>query len=638
MRYLTGIGLIVTTVLAEPAFVARTGDALGGSSTTFTLISRPSESSGRFVNLVAMPNWPRTVGTNPNYKPTGVTLADVNGDDTLEVIVGSTDNTMHVWDIHGNELAGWPKSMAGMVQSKVAVGDLTGDGVMELVVAVRNGNVYAFKPDGSSVPGWPQSAGGGCGFISPTLADLDGDESLEVIIPQFTSGAGRVNVWRHDGTVFPGWPQSTDYLAVATASVGDVDNDGVPEICAPSYRTLFLWDRDGNTEPGWPVNLGDGASYAQPELYDLDRDGKLEIGYTAYPNQGNGKLHVFRYDGTLYPGWPQEMQNVPQPYVSPAAGGFGTDTMYSLFCGGHLFGGPSFHAWTQDGNLLPGWPLLPEMQECSPVVFDIEGEYQRAVMVADNSTPGHLDAYYADGSAVPGFPAATPGAALPNSPAVADVDLDGSTEVALMTSDGSVSLWKVEGVKYHPWLTDWGNWFHDNWHTGWLHPCAPVGLSAARGNPGVRLTWDANPEPDVVGYMVYRTLSPGRDYLSLTPRLIPDAAFHDSSALGDTTFYYAVSAVIRAGTEGRLSTEVGFNPSGVAEGTPGKIQPGGVSLATVQRNSLFLPGTESAVLLDITGHRAARLQPGRNDLGRVAPGIYFVTASNCVPVRIVKVR
>ena len=39
-------------------------------------------------------------------------------------------------------------------------------------------------------------------------------------------------------------------------------------------------------------------------------------------------------------------------------------------------------------------------------------------------------------------------------------------------------------------------------------PAAPTGLAAAGGTCGIDLTWDANSEPDVAGYNVYRGTSP----------------------------------------------------------------------------------------------------------------------------------
>lgn len=95
------------------------------------------------------------------------------------------------------------------------------------------------------------------------LFDIDGDDTLEVILGQRLYPSGRVLVFRHDGSTYPGWPQSFDYMCVATPSVADVDADSIMEICAVSYYSVYLWDKDGNTKPGWPrLNVAGGMSYA----------------------------------------------------------------------------------------------------------------------------------------------------------------------------------------------------------------------------------------------------------------------------------------------------------------------------------------------------------------------------------------
>ncbi|MEO0073939.1 MAG: FG-GAP-like repeat-containing protein, partial [candidate division WOR-3 bacterium] len=286
--------IVLTTVLICHATFGHilqitTDAAVGGR--TYAVEASGTVPAPAADGLQLMPNWPQHVGVGPMYRPVGVTLADLNGDDTMVIIAGGTDNILHVWNYHGSELAGWPQTLSGAIQSKVAVGDIYADGRMFLVCATRDGNVHVRKTDGGSLAGWPRNAGGNGGLVSPTLFDIDGNDTLEIIAVQYPPGT--VYVWRHDGTVYTGWPKTTDYLAVATASVGDVDADGVVEICVPSYRSLYLWDKNGNLEPGWPINLGDGASYAQPALYDIDNDGRLEIAHACYPNLGNGRVYLF---------------------------------------------------------------------------------------------------------------------------------------------------------------------------------------------------------------------------------------------------------------------------------------------------------------------------------------------------------
>ncbi|MDH7500282.1 MAG: hypothetical protein QHH30_07830, partial [candidate division NC10 bacterium] len=78
------------------------------------------------------------------------------------------------------------------------------------------------------------------------------------------------------------------------------------------------------------------------------------------------------------------------------------------------------------------------------------------------------------------------------------------------------------------------------------------------GPEGVRLAWDANPEPDLLGYFVYRSLYPAVGYIRLNASPLPLITFIDKTVSPSTTYYYAVSAVDSSPrqNESALSQEV----------------------------------------------------------------------------------
>jgi hypothetical protein len=273
---------------------------------------------------------------------------------------------------------------------------------------------------------------------------------------------------------------------------------------------------------------------------------------------------------------------------------------------------------------MSAWPVWPDILECSPVVFDLQGDWHRCVMIASNTTPGYMCAYNRYGTLVDGFPIETTGPTMPNSPVVGDIDADGILEIGLLTINGTVSMWKVRGVEYHPYLTDWGTWYHDNWNTGQLHPEPPTGLDATIDETGVHLVWDDVRDWCNPCYNVYRSTVPDSGFSKLASPAA--AAYDDTTALPDTVYYYAVTLSEESGVESRLSTRIVPHPVGTQEkrldrnGTMG-------AQATVVRGVLLLPAslpTADRSLLAIDGRKVLDLHSGVNDVRALAPGVYFI--------------
>jgi len=129
-----------------------------------------------------MPGWPQTMPVDPWYVPAGVVLADLDGNGTKEVLVGSTDNNFYAWDYLGNLLPGWPVAFTAKIQSKAAVADLDLDGDLEIIISVETGHLHVLHHDGTPMTGWPQPSGLTFPFISPTLYDITGDMVPEILI------------------------------------------------------------------------------------------------------------------------------------------------------------------------------------------------------------------------------------------------------------------------------------------------------------------------------------------------------------------------------------------------------------------------------------------------------------------------
>ena len=104
--------------------------------------------------------------------------------------------------LHAHSLPAFQAGDGGWQMAAPAVGNLDADPALEIVVAYRSGSsgqwlLDAYNPDGSRLGGFPYSGGSHPINASPTLVDVNGDGSLEIV---FTSGPNIVAL-RGNGTV-----------------------------------------------------------------------------------------------------------------------------------------------------------------------------------------------------------------------------------------------------------------------------------------------------------------------------------------------------------------------------------------------------------------------------------------------------
>ena len=77
-----------------------------------------------------------------------------------------------------------------------------------------------------------------------------------------------------------------------------------------------------------------------------------------------------------------------------------------------------------------------------------------------------------------------------------------------------------------------------------IPPAPPRGLSVVLTEKGVELRWFKSPEPDLLGYLVFRRRKGAKTWQQITPAPIPENYFLDKSAKNLSGFWeYAISAL-----------------------------------------------------------------------------------------------
>jgi MYXO-CTERM domain-containing protein len=281
-------------------------------------------------------------------------LADLDRDKKLEIIAAGMDGKLYVWHGDGSKASGFPVLIADPTGSPMqrqrimgspAVGDLNGDGVPDIVVGSNEdysnvGRVYAVDgKSGAFLPGWPLQVVSnhilpvvGKGVpCAPAMADVDGNGVPEVLVSGIGStlhvfdahgkpfGPALVNVKDKYGAKSNA-RNPIEFMMVASPSVGDLDNDGTPDLveggagsdallafATGGQRHDFehhvgVWDgKSGKYKNGFPQVIEDWQFFSHPAVADVDGDGKPEV---IAPSAGYF-LHAWNVDGVEPKGFPK---------------------------------------------------------------------------------------------------------------------------------------------------------------------------------------------------------------------------------------------------------------------------------------------------------------------------------------------
>jgi hypothetical protein len=390
--------------------------------------------------ITVFPGWP-VPGDGSNER--GGIYANLDDDPEFEVIypIGAA---LYALNIDGTDVNGWPQVLDYPTDGAAAFGDIDGDGFGEIVVTTHEiatfatGSVYAFERNGAYVTGFPVTTEGG-GVRTPVLADINGDEALEIVIAIRDWPDGLVSVYGGDGMILPNWPQRMDYVPGSAVAVGDIDNDGIPEIVAESYYSLHVFATDGTLLDGFPYlpGLARVFSYSSPVLADLDDDGNREIICGDHSTEnGTGAVHVVRHDGTVPDGWPKI--TAYWIYGPPAVGDINGDGLLDIAVGDQTLSITpvnKIYAWTgSTADTLDGFPIDEVFGVNSQIILaDLDGDNRIELMSDDNVAAdqiGHYRGYNHDGTPMADWPLETLGSTFFINPFVADIDLDGILDIS----------------------------------------------------------------------------------------------------------------------------------------------------------------------------------------------------------------
>lgn len=395
----------------------------------------------------------------------GAAVGDISGQGTAAIVVASREGHVYAFSGRGERLNGFPVAVLPELRGPATPAQVIESGILS----------------------------------RPVLAELDGKPGLEIVV---TALDGHVYVWRGDGTMLPGFPVALEVAGeppghrakiISTPAVGDVDGDGKPEIitgsnrlrgevaAAYAVRARGLLDPRGPFLPGWqpfsiaglrPGLLPTLARGVQmdPILVDIDGDGDREV--LLYAVTGSEILLIDQaVDGPrtvrkylLSPRPPSEFSQMSflgetgSPLLADTDGD-GEPELYApllpfrmltlrskpgvpldvpLVLGGWRIGRG---VGDLDVPMLAGYPRRMEdlMIFAGPSAADVDADGEQEVLMGSGGYLLH--AFKRTGGEAAGFPKFT-GGWIFSTPAVGDLDGDGSGELVTVTREGYLFAWR----------------------------------------------------------------------------------------------------------------------------------------------------------------------------------------------------
>ncbi len=406
-------------------------------------------------------------------------LVDLNGDGRLEIVYGDDAGFIQAIRYNGSSLPGWPVAPGDpLAESPVAIGNLDGHGLY-VVAGTTTGWIYAYHPDGTLADGWPFNIGQAVP-VHVSIGALGGPYPRTVV----AIGGGRERWLSFKGDVVPGMFGWNLYegAPAGPAAIGDIDGDGIAEAVLGTETVVYALNMITN-EMVLDHDVGEVIS-ASPTLGDFDFDGDVEI---VVPTV-SGNLYLLEGDGSSFPGsWPfaadsgtrlssgaiGQCLGTSEPEIAVAARNFQVHMVYSDGAQ------HSNYPVGSDGWYIYGAPIIGRVDgTSSDVVFGARGYRGWA--------------YSNVGALIPGWPK-TFADHVYETPAMGDIDLDGSNEIVFL-SLGQLIVMDVNNTPNDASRT-WAMFGHDPQRTGCADCPEDVVTAAEAGPDGITRVSFAQPLP-----------------------------------------------------------------------------------------------------------------------------------------------
>lgn len=255
-----------------------------------------------------LPGWPINLGAPP---VTGVSILDLDEDDSPEISLGTSDSRVHLLDESGRELPGWPMELDDRLLWQPVEAILGGDEGRALVLSLVNCYLYVVSKEADVLPGWPVHVGFAAGS-NPVTTDVDANGVTDVV---FAAQNRRVYVIDVMGNPIRDWPFMLDDRSVrGSVAIGALRTEASePQVALSTLDSLvYLIDSDGSLAGAWRWPNRPSGQPTSPIMVGTDRSGGVLVGCD------DGMVYCWDAEGRRVDGFP--IDHGQKILHTPAAG------------------------------------------------------------------------------------------------------------------------------------------------------------------------------------------------------------------------------------------------------------------------------------------------------------------------------
>ena len=258
------------------------------------------------------------VQTNNNPLSCAPVLADLNNDGQLEIIFcgrgrasASIAPAIHVCNLQGEELPGFPFELPGNPAITPTVADIDDDGCLE-IFASTTAILYCINFKGEECYHVDCEEAYKYSYQSPLVVDLNGEGRWSLVGACHGENPHHYVRDARTGDYREGWPKPISYWTYSAPTVVmNGDRHAIFVGSSGEGNVFYQYDADGNVAPGFPLNLTSGIE-GFISVADIDGDGDNEI-VTSFNlmEGGEGYIRAWEMDGTeVLDGFPLRPQGL----------------------------------------------------------------------------------------------------------------------------------------------------------------------------------------------------------------------------------------------------------------------------------------------------------------------------------------